>query len=289
MDALVDMDDPAPGLQCALKFRCDRDHLHPVFVESLAIVIFRLPQHRCNGLARACMTRALPRAFVVVLVAGCAGCGTASHSASAGPSLESLQLRRSEAPAGFYLEHRYRLDAAHTAGTQQLDPSQYARQGGGPSLAETFVLRQPTGVGLSFISAQVIAFGSSAGASWGFSQLRAVLDRSGTIGTVQATVKVGATPTPLPTILAILKHPLPPPVTLYRRVAVPPVGDGAVGFTNTSAAYAGEYVFTNQVVLFRRGRYCAIVHIAGNYNQVPMSAALSLSRHIDARMRGAKS
>jgi hypothetical protein len=234
------------------------------------------------------MRRALPLAFVSMLVAACAGCGTASHPANAGPSLESLQLRTSEVPAGFYLEYRYRLDAGHTAEAQHLDPSQYAHHGGGPSLAETFVLRQPTGVGLSFISSQVIAFTSAAGAAWGFLHLRTVLGRSGTIGMFQAAVKVGATPTPLPTILAILKHPLPPPVTLYRRVAVPPVGDGDVAFTNASAAYAGEYVFTNQVVLFRRGRYCAIVHIAGNYSQVPLSAALSLSRYIDAHMRGTK-
>ena len=245
-------------------------------------------RHRCKSFDHSRMNRAQSLALVAMLVATCAGCGTASHPASAGPSLESLQLRTSEVPAGFYLEHRYRLDAGHTAQTQHLGPSQYARHGGGGSLAETFVLRQPTGVGLSFISSQVIAFTSAAGASWGFSHLRTVLDRSGTIGMFQAAVKVGATPTPLPTILAILKHPLPPPVTLYRRVAVPTVGDADVGFTNTSAAYAGEYVFTNQVVLFRRGRYCAIVHIAGNYNQVPMSAALSLSRHIDAHIRGAK-
>jgi hypothetical protein len=150
---------------------------------------------------------------------------------------------------------------------------------------ERFVLHHPATVGLTFISSQVIAFNSLGNAAWGFRALHAVLARSGTIGTIQQTVNVSATPTPLPTAIKLLPHPVPSLPTLYKPVKVPRIGDEAVGFTNDSDAYAGEYVFTNQVVLFRQGRYCAIVHISGNYGQVPLRTALKFSRLIDARMR----
>lgn len=144
-------------------------------------------------------------------------------------------------------------------------------------------------MGLTFIASQVLAFNSEREASSGFRLLRAGLARSGTVGTVQETVDVGATPTPLPTIVNGLKHPVNTPPTLYQSIRVPPVGQEDAGFTNASAAYAGEFVFTNQVVLFRQGRYCAIVHVSGDYGQVPVSAALSAARRIDRRIQATSS
>jgi hypothetical protein len=44
-----------------------------------------------------------------------------------------------------------------------------------------------------------------------------------------------------------------------------------------------------QVVLFHEGRYCAVVHVSGDYNQVPLSAALTLARRIDGRIRAISS
>src|SRR5947209_4700684 len=90
----------------------------------------------------------------------------------------------------------------------------------------------------------------------------------------------------LPVAIRLLKHPVPPPPTPYRIVRVPAIGDGTAGFTNDSAAYAGEFVFTNQVVLLRQGRYCAIVHISGDYGQVPLRTAVGLGRLIDGRITG---
>jgi hypothetical protein len=140
-------------------------------------------------------------------------------------------------------------------------------------------------MGLTFIASQVFAFDSTRSASSGFRLLRVGLAHSGTIGTVQETVNVAATPTPLPTQNKGIMHPVPPPPTVYDPERVPPLGTEDAGFTNASAAYAGEFVYTNQVVLFRQGRYCVIVHISGDYGQVPLSAALNLARRIDGRIR----
>jgi hypothetical protein len=163
----------------------------------------------------------------------------------------------------------------------------YSSHGGGSLLEETFVLRHPVAEGLSFIGAQLTSFATPQDAAWGFRRLRSVLGRSGTVGTLQQLVNVQATATPLPTIIDKIDHPLPPPISPYQAAAVPRLGDQDAGFTNTSAAYAGEYVFTNQVILFHRGRYCALVHVSGNYGQVPMSAARSLAGRMISRINSA--
>ena len=149
------------------------------------------------------------------------------------------------------------------------------------------MLRHPATVGLTFIFSQVFAFRTPGDARWGFHQLRVTLARSGTIGTVQQRINISATPTPLPTIIKLLPHPVPSVPTRYKPEKVPLVGDADAGFTNESDSYAGEYVFTNQVILFRRGAYCAVVHISGNYGQVPLRTAIQFSRLIDARVRKA--
>jgi hypothetical protein len=234
------------------------------------------------------MNHTLPAACLIALAIS-SGCGeSAAKPADSASSLQSLQLRTSDVPADFYLEAQYYLNPRQTAQWQNLSRSEYDRNGGGSSLAYTFALRHPVGEGMTLISSQVIAFTSAGSAVQGFRELRAALDDSGTIGTVQEHVNVGATPTPLPTIIKIIKHPVPPPVARYQAIAVPSVGLQDAGFTNTSAAYAGEFVFTNQVVLFRQGRYCAIVHTSGNYNQVPVSTAVSLARRMNAYIRAAK-
>jgi len=46
----------------------------------------------------------------------------------------------------------------------------------------------------------------------------------------------------------------------------------------------GEYVFTNQAVLFHLGHYCVLIHVSGNYGQVPMSAARSLAKGVIGRI-----
>ncbi|HEX6510075.1 MAG TPA: hypothetical protein VF221_20800 [Chloroflexota bacterium] len=232
------------------------------------------------------MKRACIAGSLAMLVAGCGGSTQGAVDSAA--ALQARQLRISDVPAAFYLEKRYRLPADQTAQWQHIDRSQYMQRGGRASLSESYVLRHPVAAGVTFIFSQLIAFTSASGARWGFQQLRAALAHSGTIGTDQEYVNVLATPTPLPTIIAIIKHPLPPPITRYEPTRAPPLGDEDAGFTNTSAAYAGEYVFTNQVVLFRRGRYCGVVHTSGNYGQVPMSTALALARRIDLHIREAK-
>lgn len=208
-----------------------------------------------------------------------------SSSNSAGPSPATFQLRLSDVPPGFYLAGTSSPSPHDTARAQGLDAAQYATRGGEASSEERFLLRDPSTNGLTFIASQVIPFQSVSDARWGFHQLRAALARSGTIGTVQETVNVEATATPLPANIKYVKHPVAPPPTLYQPERIPPLGDEDAGFHNTSAAYAGEYVFDNQVVLFRRGRYCAVVHISGNFGQVPAGDALSLAGKIDNRIR----
>ncbi len=215
-----------------------------------------------------------------------AGCGHNAEAPRATPpsNLAAVQLTTRDVPRGFYLERRLTLNPNETARGQHIDPLRYARHGGGASLSELFVLHHPTDIGITVIFTQVFQFSSSANARWGFTVLRAATGHSGTIGTEQQYVTVGATPTPLPTLIAIIKHPLPPPVTQYTPVRAPAIGAQSAGFTNTSAAYAGEYVFTNQALLFQDGQYCVIVHISGNYGQVPMSAATALARRIERRI-----
>jgi hypothetical protein len=189
-------------------------------------------------------------------------------------------------PAGFYLSARSLLSPGKTARAQGLNEGQYIRQGGGASVTELFLLRQPATVGLTLISSQVIAFRSAGSAVWGFREIRSALARSGTIGTVQVTLDLSATPTPLPTGAKPAFHPVAPPPSPYQPERLPRLGDEHAGFRNTSAAYAGEYVFDNQAVLVRRGRYCAIVRISGNYGQAPLSEAMALARRIEERIPG---
>ena len=166
-----------------------------------------------------------------------------------------------------------------------MNAAQYRVHGGGPSVTRLFLLRHPANEGITLIASQVFSFSSVASARWGFQALRMVLSHSGTIGTNQVAVNLSATPTPPPATLVVgLKHPVAPPATPYQKEQVPLVGNEDAGFKNTSAAYAGEYVFDNQVVLFRHGRYCAVVHISGNYAQVPLKEALRLAHQIAGRI-----
>jgi len=224
--------------------------------------------------------------LLAVLLGACGSSGASppSHPAAA---LQVMQLRPAEVPGGFYLAGRSLLGPDQSARSQGLDPGQYSAHGGQESLAVRFVQRHPTGLGLTFIFSQVFAFASASDAAWGFRQIDQALAHSGTIGTVQEPVDITATATPLPTTVKLLKHPVGSPATPYAAIRVPPLGNQDAGFTNTSAAYAGEYVFTNQVVLFRQGSYCGLIHISGNYGQVPLSAALALARRIDTRARRA--
>ncbi|HEY8684638.1 MAG TPA: hypothetical protein VIO57_03425 [Chloroflexota bacterium] len=223
----------------------------------------------------------------VLLLAGCGGGGSAVATPNPVLTLRAMQIRTSDVPSGFMLAAQTYLAPKPSAQLEGVEPSLYLRHGGGASLAERFVLRHPATVGLTFIFSQVLTFSTSADARWGFQQLRATLARSGTIGTVQQTINFSATPTPLPTMIKSIPHPVPSLPTRYAPEKVPLVGETDAGFTNDSDSYAGEYVFTNQVIVFRRGRYCAVVHISGNYGQVPLGTALQFSRLIDERIRKA--
>lgn len=245
--------------------------------------------HRASALRSGPPLRILPACVLAFLVAACGGAGSAATTRNVSVSLQAMQIQSSDLPSGFYLAGRSHLAPGPTARSQGLDHARYLRHGGEMSVAERFVLQHPATIGLTFIFSQVFAFRSPGNATWGFHQLRSILSRSGTIGTVQQTVNVSATPTPLPTIIKSIPHPVPSLPTLYRSVKVPPLGDEDAGFSNDSDAYAGEYVFTNQVILFRRGRYCAIVHISGNYAQVPLHTALAFSRLIDRRIQRSRS
>jgi hypothetical protein len=154
-------------------------------------------------------------------------------------------LRVSDVPVGFYLAGRSRLTPAQAAATQALVPAAFLGHGGGASPSERFVLRLPATVGLTFIAAQLIAFRTVAGTIWGFGALRAALAHSGTIGTVQRSVNILATATALPSIIKIIKHPVPPLIAPYAAEHVLPVGTAVAAFRNTSAACAGEFVFDN--------------------------------------------
>lgn len=222
-----------------------------------------------------------------------AACGSPAAAPTATPGsanpLRSVQLRTADVPADFYRAGTSVLTPNQAAQTEGVDPAAYIRVGGGSAVAEHFVLHHPATMGITFIASEVFSFSSAGAASAGFRLLRAGLAHSGTVGTVQETVDIGATPTPLPTIVNALKHPVRPPPTLYTPIRIPALGLEDAGFTNASAAYAGEFVFTNQVVLFRESRYCAVVHVSGDYAQVPLSAALMLARRIDGRMRAISS
>lgn len=220
---------------------------------------------------------------LAALLTSCSG-NDASGPAHAGPSLRSTQLRVSDVPAGFFLAGASQPSPVQTARSQGLDAVRYVQHGGQASLTEHFVLHHPATVGLTFIASQVIPFASAADARWGFQQLRATFGRSGTIGTIQVVADFSATPTPLPTNIKTIHHPVPPPPDQYQTERVPALGDDVTGFHNTSAAYAGEYVFDNQVVLFRQDHYCVVVHISGNYGQVPESEALALAEKIERRL-----
>ena len=229
------------------------------------------------------MKPALVLLALAACLTACSG-GKASGVAGGGPSLQSAELRVSDVPSGFYLAGTAQPSPAQTARAQGLDATQYVRHGGEASLAEHFVLHHPATIGLTFIASQIIPFSSAADARWGFRQIRAALARSGTIGTIQVVANFSATPTPLPTNIKTIHHPVPPPPDQYQPEQVPVLGNEDAGYHNTSAAYAGEYVFDNQLVLFRRGRYCAVVHISGNYGQVPLSEALALAGKIERRL-----
>jgi hypothetical protein len=226
------------------------------------------------------------KVVLVPLAIVLSSCGHVGSSTGSSPSslLGALRLRLSDVPQGFYLRHTFLIPVDRAASWQALDPALYSSHGGGPLLEETFVLKHPVAEGLSFIGAQITSFKTPQDAAWGFRQLSLVLRRSGTVGTLQELVDVRATPTPLPTIIDTIDHPLPPPISPYQPARVQAMGVEAAGFTNTSAAYAGEYVFTNQAVLFHLGRYCALVHVSGNYAQVPMSAARSLVKRVIGRI-----
>lgn len=215
-------------------------------------------------------------------------CGSGGGATAASSPARPLQLQLSDVPSGFMLAAQTLLAPGPSAQLEGLEPAPYLQHGGEASLAERFVLRHPATMGLTFIFSQILAFGTPGDARWGFQQLRATLARSGTIGTVQQTINFSATATPLPTMIKTLPHPVPSLPTRYHSEKVPPVGEAVAGFTNNSDSYAGEYVFTNQVILFRRGRYCVLIHISGNYGQAPLHTALRLSRLVDARIRRAE-
>jgi hypothetical protein len=233
------------------------------------------------------MNRGLPILLLCTFLTACVG-ESDSHGNDQSVDLSSVQLHASDVGTGFYLQRHYTLNTQQTAIGQYLDPSQYSRHGGGASTSESFARKQLTDTGITKVFSQIFTFTSTANARWGYAQLRSAIAHSGTIGMEQQHVNVGATPTPLPTFIAILKHPVHSPVTLYSHTRAPLIGKATSGFTNTSAAYAGEYVFTNQLLLFKQGHYCVVVHISGNYAQVPMSKAASLARTIDTRIHALK-
>jgi hypothetical protein len=181
------------------------------------------------------------------------------------------------------------LSPEQAARSESVDPAQYRRAGGRTASAVRFVLKDPATMGITLIESEVFTFNSAADARSGFTLLRAGLSHSGAIGTTQEPVRVEPTPTLPATVVTGMHHPKEPPPVPYQSIRLPAVGEADAGFTNDTASYAGEFVFTNRVVLFREGHYCAAVHISGDYAQTPVSAAIGLARRIDARIRAISS
>jgi hypothetical protein len=222
----------------------------------------------------------------VLLLAGCRSSGGGpAPTATLSSALQSVQLRIGDVPAGFYRAGSSVLSADQAARSESVSPAQYHRAGGGTASAVRFVLKNPATMGITLIESEVFSFPSATAAGSGFRLLRTGLARSGAIGTTQEPVRVEPTPTLPATVVTGMHHPKEPPPVPYQAIHVPPVGAQTAGFTNDSASYAGEFVFTNRVILFLQGRYCAVVHISGDYAQTPVSAAVGLARRIDARIR----
>lgn len=219
---------------------------------------------------RSLRLRMLVAAPLLILTAA-AYCTSPTH-ASTPPDLRFLALRLSDLPGGSTIGSARYWSNAQAAARDHVSVSQYARHGRIRSYENTFDRTLVDGLparGLVRANSQIVAYTTQQGAHWDFVRSRNALGHSGVLGATTGGTRVGQA-----------SH-----LFRYTPVALPPIGNEDAGYKAESAG--DEFAYTTRTIVFRRGRYLAIIRLVGYQGQLPQRQAVSLARVVDRRLAAA--
>lgn len=194
--------------------------------------------------------QSLPAIALVALLA-------LSPRAVRGACPAAAALRLSDLPPGFMLDSARYLTNVQAGKRDHIPPTSYSTHGRLRTyVAGYYSARWP---GLNRVDLSIAAYRTASGAQWDFARLRAAQRR-----------------------VSIAQYPDLSRVW-YRPMTISRIGDGAAAFTVDHQG--DEFMFTNDVIIFRRGTISVRLEVTGQQGFTPRRNVIALARLIDDRLR----
>jgi hypothetical protein len=120
--------------------------------------------------------------------------------------------------------------------------------------------------GLERADSEITAYKGVQGAHWGWLRLRATMRKAKVMESTTLGTPAGLAAVPVP----------------FKQIAVPRVGNEDAGFAVTWGG--DEFAYTTRDIVFRQGRYVALVRVIGIMDQFSLRRTLSIARAVDRRI-----
>jgi hypothetical protein len=200
------------------------------------------------------------------------GCGSSSQ-ARAPPNIRSRGMQLRDLPKGTTADLTRFWTNAQAAKRDRVPLGVYTEHGRVRSYHNSFFHLPINGVLPAWMEradGEVTEFKDVRGAHWEFLRQRVVMRHAAVESSPASGTLSGAS--------GVYRYP-------YHALRVPRVGDEDEAYTVDSPS--DEVAYTTRVLLLRRGRFVALLRMAGYEGHFPVQDAVGVARAVDGRLRTA--